>query len=445
MSPFSKAHTRLAALRAHLTGDALRPEDPGYDDARTLFNARIDRHPAVIARCETKADVVHCVRFARDLDLHIAIRAGGHSPAGMSLNDNGLVIDLRRMHTVTVHPGSRTVRVEGGALMSHLDHATRPHGLATTGARNSTTGVAGFALGGGTGWLDRAFGLAVDNLLGVELVTADGSQIQATDHEHPELFWALHGGGGNFGVATALTLRLHPLPDFSIALLTYRPESGPDVVRGYREIIETAPPETGGGIIRTQLVDALLTYPGPEQDLRKLARPLLALPHEAVILTALPYAAFQRILDSPPGLRNLSSAESLTGLPDKAVDVFCELGNTMPVPTATRYSLFPQGGAIASGPDRFPVPFRDARWTVHPFGMWEDPADDRRCVQWVEDVRAALRPWSAGAVCLNLVGDEGADRVVAGLGAGNIRRLAAVKAAYDPDNVFRFNHNILPR
>ncbi|MCX4401696.1 FAD-binding oxidoreductase [Streptomyces sp. NPDC059837] len=444
MSPFSKAHTRLAALRADLTGDAFRPEDPGYDNARKVFNSLVDRHPAVIAQCETKADVVHCVRFARDLDLHIAVRAGGHSVAGMSLNDNGLVIDLRRMHTVTVHPGSRTVRVEGGALMSHLDHATRPHGLATTGARDPTTGVAGFVLGGGTGWLDRAFGLAVDNLLGVELVTSDGSRVQATDHENPELFWALHGGGGNFGVATALTLRLHPLPELSIALLTYRPEAGPDVVRTYREIMEAAPPEAGGGVIREQLVDALLTYTGPERDLRELAQPLRALPHEAEILTALPHPELQRVLDSPPGLRNHWSAESLTGLPDEAVDVFCELGNAMPVPTATRHLLFPQGGAIASGPDRYPVPFRDARWTVHPFGMWEDPADDERCGQWVEDVRAAFRPWSSGAVCLNLIGDEGADRVVAGLGAANIRRLAAVKAVHDPDNVFRFNHNIPP-
>lgn len=459
MTPFSKAHTALAALRADLTGDAFRPEDPGYENARKVFNGMIDRHPAVIAQCETEADITRSVRFARDLDLHIAIRAGGHSVAGLGLNDNGLVIDLRRMHTVTVHPGSGTVRVEGGALMSHLDRATQPHGLATTGGRVSTTGVGGFVLGGGTGWLDRAFGLAVDNLLGVELVTSDGSQVLATDHENPELFWALHGGGGNFGVAAALTLKLHPLPEFSIALLTYRPDTGPDAVRTYREIIEAAAPEAGGGItyltgppkdfvpahlVGKRVCRALLAYAGGEQDLRKLAQPLLALPHEAEILTALPYADFQRMLDDPPGRRNHWSAECLTGLPDEAVDAFCELGNTMPVPTGTQHTLFPQGGAIASGPARFPVPFRDARWTVHPFGMWEDPADDERRVQWVEDVRAAVRPWSTGAVCLNLIGDEGADRVVAGLGAENVRRLAAVKAAYDPDNVFRFNHNILP-
>lgn len=444
MSPFTKAYTRLTTLRTQLTGDAFRPDDPGYDNARTVFNGMIDRHPAVIAQCETTADVVHSVRFARDLDLHIAIRGGGHSVAGMALNDNGLVVDLRRMHKVTVHPGSETVRVEGGALMSHLDRATRPHGLATTGGRASGIGVGGLVLGGGTGWLDRAFGLPVDNLLGVDLVTSDGSQVRATDQENPELFWALHGGGGNFGVATALTLKLRPLPEFSIALLTYRPETAPDVVRTYREIIAAAPPEAGGGIIRKRLLCALLAYAGGEQDLRRLAQPLLALPHEAEILTALPYADLQRMPDDPPGLRNHSSAECLTGLPDEAVDAFCDLGNAMPVSAGTRHLLFPQGGAVASGPARFPVPYRNAPWIVHPFGSWADPADDERCVQWVEDVRAAFRPWSTGAACLTFIGDEGADRVVAGLGAGNIRRLAAVKAAYDPDNVFRFNHTVLP-
>ncbi len=227
MAPLSKAGAALAAFRAGLSGDVVTPDDPGYDEARTIFNAMIDRRPAVIARCEGEADVTRAVRFARDLGLPIAVRGGGHSVSGMSLNDGGLVIDLSRMQAVTVHPGSETVRVEGGALMSHLDRATQPYGLATTGGRVSTTGVGGFVLGGGSGWLDRSFGLAVDNLLGVELVTADGSPVRATDQENPELFWALHGGGGNFGVATALTLKLHPLPEFSIAMVMFRPDSRP--------------------------------------------------------------------------------------------------------------------------------------------------------------------------------------------------------------------------
>ncbi|MHA5051596.1 FAD-binding oxidoreductase [Streptomyces sp. SD15] len=459
MSPFSKAHTALAALRTDLTGDVFAPDDPGYDDARKIFNAMIDRHPAVIAQCADEADVSRAVHFARDLDLHIAVHGGGHSVAGMSLNDGGLVIDLRRMHTVTVHPGSETVRVEGGAVMSHLDRATQPYRLATTGGRVSTTGVGGFVLGGGSGWLDRTFGLAVDNLRGVELVTAEGSTLRATDAENPELFWALHGAGGNFGVATALTLKLHPLPEFSIAMMMYQRDIGPDVVRVYREIIAAAPPEAGGGVIYLTgppeefipehlvgklLCCGLLVYAGGEEELRKLAQPLLALPHEVEILKDLPYADFQCMMDVPAGLRNYWSAEHLTGLPDEAVDIFCALGNATPVPTNTQHVLLPQGGAIASGPDHFPVPYRGASWTVHPFGVWEDPADDERCVQWVKDVRANVQPWSTGAVYLNFIGDEGADRVVAGLGAENTRRLAMVKAQYDRDNVFRFNHNIAP-
>ncbi|WP_406328883.1 FAD-binding oxidoreductase [Streptomyces sp. NBC_00203] len=459
MAPLGKAGAALAALRADLTGEVFAPDDPGYDDARTIFNAMIDKRPAVIARCESEAEVARSVRFARDLDLPIAVRGGGHSVSGMSLNDGGLVIDLRRMRTVTVHPGSETVRVEGGAIMSDLDLATQPYGLATTGGRVSTTGVGGFVLGGGNGWLDRSFGLAADNLLGIELVTADGTSVRATDHENAELFWALHGGGGNFGVATALTLKLHPLPELSIALLMSQPDAGPDLIRVYREVIENGPSEAGGAVMYTTgppeefvpehmvgklLCAVLLTYVGGEEDLRKLAQPLLALPHEAEMLTAIPYPDLQCMLDDPPGLRNYWSAEYLTGLPDELVDVFCALGESVPVPTGTQHVLFPQGGAIASGPARFPVPYRDAPWGVHPFGIWEDPADDERCVQWVGEVRAGVRPWSTGAVYLNFIGNEGADRVVAGLGTGNLRRLAAVKAEYDPDNVFRFNHNIAP-
>jgi FAD/FMN-containing dehydrogenase len=231
------------------------------------------------------------------------------------------------------------------------------------------------------------------------------------------------------------------------------------VLRIYREVIENGPSEVSGAVMYTtgppeefvpqhmvgkRLIAALLTYVGGEEDLRKLAQALVALPHEAEILTAIPYPDLQCMLDNPPGMRNYWSAEFLTGLPDDLVDVFCALGASVPVPTGSQHVLFPEGGAIASGPARFPVPYRDAPWGVHPFGIWEDPADDERCIQWVERVRAEVRPWRTGAVYLNFIGDEGGDRIVAGLGAENLRRLSAVKAEYDPDNVFRFNHNIRP-
>ncbi|MGW1772459.1 FAD-binding protein [Streptomyces sp. NPDC002104] len=459
MAPLSKAGTALAELREDLSGTVLAPEDPGYDEARAVHNGMIDRRPAVIAQCESPVDVVTAVRFARRLDLPVAVRGGGHSVAGMSLNDGGVVVDLRRMREVTVHPGAAAVRVGGGATMSHLDRACEPYGLATTGGRVSTTGVGGFVLGGGTGWLDRKFGLAVDNLLAVDLVTADGQMLTATAEDHPELFWGLHGGGGNFGVATSLTLRLHELPVMSMAFLLYLPERGPEMVRTYRDVMEDGPREAGGGalyltgppeefvpphLVGTLLAGALVTYAGPEEELRRLAAPLLAIPHEVEMVTALPYADLQCMLDDPPGLRNHWSAEYLTGVPDAFVDVFCARADSMPVPSGTQHVVWPQGGAIAEGPADYPVSFRDAPWAVHPFGAWEDPADDDRCRQWVRDVRADVRPWSTGAVYLNFTGDEGGDRVAAGLGPENMRRLGRLKREYDPDNVFRFNHNIRP-
>ncbi|MFG2468252.1 FAD-binding oxidoreductase [Streptomyces canus] len=459
MASPSKAGAALSALREDLAGDVFAPDDPGYDEARAVFNAMIDRRPAVIAQCVNEDDVVRAVRFSRELDLPVAVRGGGHSVAGMALNDGGLVVDLRHMRAVTIDPAAEAVRVAGGATMSDLDRACQPHGLATTGGRASTTGVGGFVLGGGSGWLDRWCGLAVDNLLGVELVTADGERVHASADDHPDLFWALHGGGGNFGVATALTLKLHELPQFSIALLLYLPEFGPEVTRTFRDVIAAGPDEASGGVlyltgppeefvpphlVGTLLCGALLTYAGGEADLRKTAEPLLALPHVTEIVGAMPYADVQCMIDDPPGMRNYWSAEYLTGAPDDFVDAFCARADALPVPTGTQHVLFPLGGAIADGPREFPVPYRDAQWVVHPFGIWEDPADDERCVQWVRDVRAEVRPWSTGAVYLNFIGDEGADRVVAGVGTENTRRLSEVKRRYDPDNVFRFNHNITP-
>lgn len=288
MASPSKAGAALAALREDLVGDVFAPSDAGYDEARTVFNAMIDRRPAVIAQCVDENDVVRAVRFGRDLDLNIAVRGGGHSVAGTAVNDGGLVVDLRHMRAVSVDPAAEAVRVAGGATMSDLDRACQPHALATTGGRASTTGVGGFVLGGGSGWLDRWCGLAVDNLVGVELVTADGERVHASADENPELFWGLHGGGGNFGVATALTLKLHELPEFSIALVLYLPEFGPEVTRTYRELITMAPDEASGGVlyltgppeefvpphlVGSLLCGALLTYAGPEEDMRKLAEP----------------------------------------------------------------------------------------------------------------------------------------------------------------------------
>ncbi|MFJ4471518.1 FAD-binding oxidoreductase [Streptomyces sp. NPDC089424] len=455
----SKAHTALVELREDLDGEVFAPWDPGYDTARAVFDARVDRRPAVIARCAHEADVVRAVRFARDLDLAVAVRGGGHGIDGSGTNDAGLVIDLRRMRGVSVDPVSEAVRVEGGATTGVLDRATQPYGLATTGARDSAAGVAGSVLGGGSGWLERSCGLGADNLLGAELVTANGDRIRACADENPELFWALHGGGGNFGVVTALTLKLYEVPEFSLALLTYLPEHARAAVRTYREVIGSGPLEAGGAVVCRSgppdafaapslagrpLCSVLLTYAGSEEDLRKLAEPLLALPHVSEAVRALPYADAQRLFDEPPGLRHHCSAECLSGAPDGFVDVFCALSDSRPARAGCGHLLFPLGGAVADAPDDHPVPYRDASWVAHPSAVWTDPADDGRYVDWVREAGAAVRPWSTGAVHPDFVGDEGRDRVRAGLGPRNMWRLGVVKRRFDPDNVFRFNHNIKP-
>jgi FAD/FMN-containing dehydrogenase len=455
-------HVRAAALsdlRDGFAGGVFTPDDPSYDDARTLFNSMIQLRPAVIAQCENPSDVAKAIRFGRDLGLEIAVRGGGHSVAGMSLTEGGIVVDLRRMNAVVVDPLARTADAGGGATMSHLDRACEPYGLATTGGRVSTTGVGGFTLGGGSGWLERKFGLACDNLLAAHLVTADGATVRASEDENAELFWALHGGGGNFGVVTSFTFRLHPLPVLTAALLMWRPEAGPDVMRAYRDFMASAPDEVGGGLIYltgppedfvpSRLVGGLtctvlVTYAGGEREAREVAEPMLRLGHDAERIRELPYAELQCLLDDPPGYRNYWSAEHLGSLPDECVDRFCARAGDMVVPSPSQQVLFPMGGAVDRGIGDQPLPWRHGTWVAHPFGLWESAADDERGRQWARDVRRDLEPWSIGSVYLNFIGDEGADRVVAGFGADNHRRLAAVKARYDPDNVFHRNHNIAP-
>ncbi|MBM7442061.1 FAD-binding oxidoreductase [Streptomyces sp. HB132] len=449
----------LTGLRSDFAGEVHAPGDPGYDEARTVFNGMIDRRPAVVAQCATRADVARALALARDRELEVAVRGGGHSVAGMALSEGGLVIDLRRMSGVDVDRDARSVRVGGGAVMSDLDRATQPHSLATTGGRVSTTGVGGFTLGGGSGWLERKFGLACDNLLAADVVTADGGTVRASADENPELFWALHGGGGNFGVVTSLTLRLHDLPAMSMVMLLFRPEDGPEVVGTYRDVMERAPDEAGGACIYITgppeewvpealvghlVCAALITFAGTEAQARDVAAPLLALKSEAEVVDTIPYADLQCLLDDPPGMRNHWSAEYLNGFPDEAVAAFCGSAGTLPVPTNTQHVLFPMGGAVARGPADYPLPWRSSPWAVHPFGVWESEADDERVRQWVRGVRSAMMPWANGAVYLNFIGREGQERVMAGFGEDAYERLSRVKARFDPDNVFHLNHNVKP-
>ncbi|MBV1854259.1 FAD-binding oxidoreductase [Catellatospora tritici] len=449
----------LGGLRAGFAGTVLTRDDAAYENARTLFNSMITKCPAVIAQCANTADVARAIAFGREEGLEIAVRGGGHGVAGTALTDGGIVLDLRRLNRVTVDPVAHTAVVGGGAVMRDLDRAGQPFDLVTTGGRVSTTGVGGFTLGGGSGWLERKYGLACDNLLAVELVTADGRTVTASETSHPELFWALHGGGGNFGVATSFTFRLYELPQVAVALLLWRPEAGPEVVAAYREFMESAPDEVGGGIIHLtgpaeefvpeplvgQLACAMLvTYAGTLDEARQVVAPLLALGHEGELLVEVPYAELQGMFDDPPGYRNYWSAEHLESLPDAAVQRYCDRAYDMVVPSPSQHVLFPYGGAVARSTAGYPVPWRRAPWVVHPLGLWTDPEDDKRAVSWARDTRADMKPWSTGAVYSNFIGAEGAERVVAGYGLDNYRRLAALKSRYDPDNVFHLNPNIKP-
>ncbi|WBQ06845.1 FAD-binding oxidoreductase [Kribbella sp. CA-293567] len=441
-------------------GVVLRPGDPSYDEARSVFNAMIDKRPRLIARCESAADVAAAVRYGVAEGLEIAVRGGGHGVAGTAVSDGGLVIDLRKMRSVQIDPEARLARVAGGAVWADVDGACQQYWMATTGGRVSTTGVAGLTLGGGSGWLERRFGLACDSLVSVELITADGQLVIADETRNRELFWALHGGGGNFGVATALTFRLRPLTSMAVVKLYWPADAGVDVVRRYRDLIEAdAPEELGGGVFfltgesaepvpvhlrGERLIGASAVYAGSEQEARAAFAPMFELGPSFVVAAEAPYAAIQSAVDDPPGFRNYWSAEHLDELPDEAIRAFCDRAAEMPHPSPSQQVLMPWGGAVARDAGKWPLPHRTAAWVAHPFGMWADQADDRRGIEWARGLCADLKPWSTGAVYLNFIGDEGQDRIVAGFGRENYDRLARVKAEFDPGNVFRLNQNILP-
>ncbi|GAB3948252.1 FAD-binding oxidoreductase [Kribbella albertanoniae] len=441
-------------------GVLLRDGDAAYDEARAIFNSMIDKRPAAIAQCESAADVQAAIRYGVEQRLEIAVRGGGHGVAGTALSEGGLVVDLRRMNSVQVDPEARIARVGGGATWGDFDRATQKYLLATTGGRVSTTGVAGLTLGGGSGWLERKFGLASDSLISVELVTADGQLVIADETRNSELFWALHGGGGNFGVATSLTFRLQDLPATTLALLLWPASAGPDVLRAYRDLVEQGvPEELGGGVIyltgppeefvpahlQGQLAVGLAgVYAGTEAELREVFAPMFALSPDGVLIAEMPYADIQSALDDPPGFRNYWSAEHLASFPDPAIQVFADRSADMVSPSPSQQAIVPWGGAVRRAAEQWPQPHREAAWVAHPLGLWTDPADDEQGIRWARAVCADLAEWSTGYVYLNFIGDEGRSRVIAGFGEDNYRRLAKVKSEFDPGNLFHLNQNIQP-
>jgi FAD/FMN-containing dehydrogenase len=437
------------------------PGHPQYLDTTTLNNAMIERRPAVVAHCATPGDVADAIAYARGSGLPLAVRAGGHSVAGLSLVDDGLVIDVRGMDAIEVDPGRRIARVGAGATWAQFDRATQPHDLATTGGRVSTTGVAGLTLGGGSGWLERKHGLACDNLLAVELVTADGEHVRASPDEHPDLFWALRGGGGNFGVVTAFEFRLHPLErEVFAGLAVYPAARGRELLALYRDVMRDAreglslaflylkaPAEEGiPEHLHGELVVAIAgMYAGPIADGREALRDIREFgPPAADFFEPMPYADFQCMIDDPPGFRNWWTSEHLADLPDEAIEAIASRSEAMPAGASQLFMVSWSGALARVGQDASPLSSRNARFVVHPFGMWEDPADDAANIAWARGFRDDLAEFSTGAVYLNFVGDEGEERVRAGYGPGSYERLAQVKAAWDPDDLFRATGHVPP-
>jgi FAD/FMN-containing dehydrogenase len=447
-------------LRSRLHGGLHEPGGPEYDDTCTLFNAMIERRPRLVARCADADDVMTSLGFARELGLELAVRAGGHSVTGRSLCDGGLVIDLRSLRDVQVDQARHVARVGGGATWADVDRACQRFGLATTGGRVSTTGVAGLTLGGGSGWLERKHGLACDNLLAAELVTADGDLIRTSAEENPELLWALRGGGGNFGIVTALEFGLHPLSRQVLAGLVMHPaERGRELLRLFRDVVLDAPDELGlafAYITAPAEPDIPVTlrgqpavivagmYAGPVDAGERALREIRAFgPPAADFFASTAYADFQCSLDDPPGYRNYWTAEHIANLSNEAIDVIARRSEQIPA-SPSQLFIVPWGGQVArAGPDSSPLAGRQAAFIVHPLLLWDDPADDARMIELGRAYRDDLRPFSSGATYLNFLGDEGSERVRAGFGS-SYERLVQVKTAWDPHNVFRGNQIIRP-
>ncbi len=437
----------------------IEPGDGEYDSERSLFNAMIDKHPALIARCSTPADVVTALERARSDGLPIAVRSGGHSVAGMSTNDDGIVIDVRPMKEIQVDPEARTVRVAGGVTWGELDAATQEHGLAVTGGRVSTTGVAGFTLGGGSGWLERSLGLACDNLRAVEIVTPAGRTVRADATQNQDLLWASRGGGGNFGVVTALEFDLHPVgPELIAGLMMWPAESANEVARAFRDWADGAPNALGSGLVMLNAppeefvpenlrlqpaVAVAVCWNGDQSAGLEAVAEMRALHPTVDLVGPMPYAAFNSMLDDPPGMRQYWSAEYHAAMPDSALDIWVKYGRSRPSDT-TQQILLPWGGAVVDRQSQSALANRSSTWITHPFATWEDPAEDAEHRSWVKDFGTDIAPHANGGVYLNFIGDEGDSRIRAAFGDDNYRKLQQIKAEYDPENLLRGNQNITP-
>jgi FAD/FMN-containing dehydrogenase len=451
-------------LAAGLRGELIVPGQPGYDAARAVYNAMIDKHPAAIARCRDVADVIACVRFGRDLGIELAVRGGGHNAAGLGVADDALVIDLSLMRSTTVDPQHHTVRADAGCTLADVDHATGAFGMAVPFGFLASTGVAGLTLGGGIGYLSRQFGLTVDNLLAADVVLADGTLVTASASAYSDLFWALRGGGGNFGIVTSFTFRCHDVGEGGTVIagpVFYSLADVGAVMRWYRELIPSLPEELSGWIALLTVPPVPLfpeelwgrkvcgivwCYTGPHDRADAVLEPVKTFGSPLLVgLQPMPFSALQSAFDPlyPAGLQWYWRADFFNEISDAAIEVHREFGELLPTGHSTMH-MYPIDGAAGRVPaDATAFAYRDGGWAGVIVGVDPDPANADRISQWAKDYWQELHPTSAGGAYVNFLMDEGQDRIKAAY-RGNYERLALIKERYDPDNIFHINQNIHP-
>lgn len=445
---------RVDELRQALRGRLIVPEDADYHEARKVWNAMIDKRPALIARCAEVSDVVRAVNFARENDLVPAVRGGGHNVAGSATCDDGIVIDLSPMKSVTVDPNRRVARAGGGATWGDYDEQTQTVGLASPGGVVSTTGIAGLTLGGGLGWLSRSYGLACDCLVAAEVVTADGSVVTASAEQNPDLFWGLRGGGGNFGVVTTFEYRLHPVTDLLAGIVIHPRSEARDFLRVFRDLVVEAPDELAsfGGLLSSPegepLVVAFVAYHGDVAEGERVLEPLRRFGSPLVDdVSPKPYVVVQKALDDgfPAGKRHYWKSSALAGLDDELLDVLVEWANRAPSPLSAIGLEEQLGGAVARvGKEETACGLRDVEHNLGILAIWEDPADDAINARWARELWAEIQAFSAGSVYVNYLNFDESQRIGEAYSSDQYRRLVELKKRYDPANLFCRNPNIAP-
>lgn len=458
----TQLHQSIENLKIRVKGKVILPGDPGYDDTRRIWNAMIDRRPAVIVQCTEAADVPSAVLFARDHELEISIRGAGHNIAGNAVCDNGMMIDFSGMRTVGVDVESRRAQVEPGATLNDVDRATQRHGLATPLGINSTTGIAGLTLGGGFGWLTRKYGMTIDNLVSVDLVTADGSPMRCSDRENTDLYWAVRGGGGNFGVVTRFEFSLHPVgPEILAGLLVFPFAQARQVFAKYREFVKSAPEDMNVWVVLRkapplpflpadvhgkEIVALAVFYAGNDPGGQKLIEPLRRFGDaHGEHIGAQPYTQWQQAFDPllTPGARNYWKSHNFTDISDGTIDAILQFAGRLPTAQCEIFL-----GLIAGAANRIPADataygHRGTKFVLNVHGRWDHPADDARCIAWARDFFKASAPYASAGAYVNFMTEEETDRIAAAYGS-SYARLVQIKRKYDPDNIFHMNQNIQP-